>query len=367
MLKNKQLQKEGIQIIETLDTLTINAVAKTVSRKLVKAFPNLDLSEADLFISLSRLNMYVAKLPSDLSSAKYDSENHSIYFGENVDLSHIDTCVIHECLHALQEVRNESGELLNLGFCDFTKKNLRGIALNEASVQLMSSHVLKKQTDTVRYFDMTITTVSPSYYPLECSLVSELLYITGNYPLFYSTLHGDSLFKEKLTGLTNPSFYNTFVKNLDNLMELEDKLNLKTSYISYIDNEKEIAKINMQISKLRTKIQNLFLDTQNLILTTYFDKKFNTISTFVQIEDYRKKLYNFKNLIGYTDDYSFYNDYYIHKMADLEIKHNEIENHNLNINNTLLLTNNKVSLFAKVLKSITKLWTSKEALTKTDY
>ena len=241
---NKQLQKEGIQIIETLDTLTINSVAKTVAKKLVVAFPTLNLSETDLFIRLSRLHMYVAKLPADLSSAKYDSKNCSIYFGENVDLSHIDTCVIHECLHALQEVRNENNELINLGFYDFTKSNTNGMALNEASVQLMSSYALKKKIDIVKYFDITIPTISPAYYPLECTLVNELTYITGNYSLFYSTLYSNNMFKEKIIQLTDTSFYNTFLKNLNKLMHYEDLLNIETSYMANIESKKNFSKID---------------------------------------------------------------------------------------------------------------------------
>ena len=99
----------------------------------------------------------------------------------------------------------------------------------------------------------------------------------------------------------------------------------------------------------------MFLTTQNLILTSYFDKKFNTISTFVQMEDYRKKLYNFKDFIGYTSTYSFYNDYYIKKMADLEKKRTELENA-FRINPSLSLVPQKSNWLMTLFRKLRKLF-----------
>ena len=66
-----ELKKEGIEIIKKLDTLTINSIAKNVSEKLVAAFPNQNLEKQDLFMKLSRLDMYVTKMSEGLSTAKY--------------------------------------------------------------------------------------------------------------------------------------------------------------------------------------------------------------------------------------------------------------------------------------------------------
>lgn len=361
----EEIEKEGIHIIETLDTLTINAIAKTVASKLVKAFPNQDLDDAEIFIKLSRLNMYVAKLPSDLSSAKYYYKNRSIYFNENVDLSHIDSCVIHECIHAIQEDRDEKDNLIRLGFCNFLSSRLKGMALNEAAVQQMSSYAVNSSLDTVKYFDITLSTSSPSHYTLECALLNQMAYLTGNYPLFHSTLYSDDLFREKFISLTNKETYQTIEKNLDKMLDLEDALNKQTFYLTTIDeNAKVLSNIAKKISKIRTKIQCLFLDTQNLILTRYFDKKFMAISTLVQIDDYRKKLYNFKDLIGYTDTYSFYNDYYIQKMSELELKRNEVENKELSTNSSLLLVPMKQNFLSTLIQKVTKLWSRNEVYEK---
>ena len=57
-----ELKKYGICVTEKLDTLTINSIAKNISQKLCQTFPNFGLNQNDLFIRLSRLDMYKAKM-----------------------------------------------------------------------------------------------------------------------------------------------------------------------------------------------------------------------------------------------------------------------------------------------------------------
>ncbi|MBO5478286.1 MAG: hypothetical protein J6A04_00930 [Clostridia bacterium] len=354
---DQELKKEGIEVIKPLDQLNINIIAKAVATKLVKAFPNQGLDTKDLFIRLSKLNMYITKMSGNLSSAKYYYKNHSIYFNKDLDLTNIDVCAIHECIHALQEYRDEKDNLLRLGFCNFTSSSLPGMALNEAAVQLMSSYAIGATLDTVKYFDITLPTYSPSHYALECTLLNQMAYLTGNYDLFNSTLYSNDLFMDKFILLTSKSTFYSVQSNLDKIMDLEDNLSFQVSLLADIEeNSKNIAKITNKISKLRSQIQSLFLDTQNLILTSYFDKKFNAISTLVQAEDYRKKLYNFKDYIGYTNDYSFYNEYYVQKMADLEWKRNEIENNAFQTNPALLLVPKKQNLVITFFRKLKKLF-----------
>ena len=58
-----ELKKDGIEVVEKLDTLTINSIAKKVSNKICQTFPGYGLDENDLFIRISRLDMYKAKMP----------------------------------------------------------------------------------------------------------------------------------------------------------------------------------------------------------------------------------------------------------------------------------------------------------------
>ena len=57
------LKKDGIEVIETLDTLRINSLARNISQKICETFPKYGFNQNELFIQLSRLNMYKAKMP----------------------------------------------------------------------------------------------------------------------------------------------------------------------------------------------------------------------------------------------------------------------------------------------------------------
>ena len=209
------LKKEGIEVIKQLDTLAVNTIAKAVSDKLVTAFPEQNLNYNEIFSKLSKLDMYVAKIDSKLSLAKYFYKNRSIYFNDTIDLLNIDIYAVHECIHYLQELRDSENNLIQLGLCDFTSSNYNGMALNEAAVQLMSSKALNINADTVKYYDITFSTHSPSYYALECNLINQMAYVTGDYFLYNSTIYSNNNFINKFTSLTNKKAYFMIEQNID--------------------------------------------------------------------------------------------------------------------------------------------------------
>ena len=63
------LRKDGIEVIKKLDTLKVNSIARRVSMDICATFPNFNLNQNDLFIKLSRLNMYFAKMPEGMAEA----------------------------------------------------------------------------------------------------------------------------------------------------------------------------------------------------------------------------------------------------------------------------------------------------------
>ena len=81
-----------------------------------------------------------------------------------------------------------------------------------------------------------------------------------------------------------------------------------------------------KINALKKNITSTFIKTQNLIISSYFDKAFNNITDLEDVENYRRKLYNFKDYLGSTEGYTYFNDYYVDKMVDLEDKYNLLEN-----------------------------------------
>ena len=321
------LKKEGIEVINQLDTLTVNSLAKNISKKLCNTFPNYGLNENELFIKLSRLNMFIAKMPEGMAEANYFYKNTSIYFNEHIPMEDIEEFAIHECIHFIQEIKDKKNYLIRMGLCDCTEFKIYGLALNEASVQLMSSKVNGIPKENVKYFGISFNTNSPSYYPLECCLVSQLAYLVGEDILFKSTLQSDDTFKYEFAKLTSRKTFITIENSIDEILFAEEdiiKLNNKIAKIS--NKNKKIDDMLNKISELKNKIREIFIKTQNLIISSYFDSAFLRIENLEQLENYRKKLYNFKDFIGSCDNYTFFNNYYVEKMAMLEHKYNILEN-----------------------------------------
>ena len=86
-------------------------------------------------------------------------------------------------------------------------------------------------------------------------------------------------------------------------------------------------------------------------MKSFFNKKINDISSSDEVIKYRNLLYSFTNLIGSSDEYSFFNDFYIQKMIELDNKFNN--------NSLVIVKKSKLTLFFDKLKT---LFTSKETV-----
>lgn len=321
------LKKDGIEVIEKLDTLKINSIAMNISKKICDTFPEYGFNQNDLFIKLSRLDMYKAKMPEGMAEANYFYKNTSIYFNEHIQPEDIEEFAIHECIHYIQEVKDKKNYLIRMGLCDYTEFKIYGLGLNEAAVQLMSSKINGIPKEYVKYFGISFETISPSYYPLECCLVNQLAYITGEDVLFKSTLKSDDTFKNKLCELITPKTFMAVQNAIDDILYAEEdiiKLNNKIAEID--DRNKRVDGMLKKIEELKSEILLTFMRTQNLIISSYFDNAFNNIYDLEQLENYRKKLYLFKDYLGFTEGYTFFNEYYVKKMELLEEKYNALEN-----------------------------------------
>ena len=321
------LRKDGIEVIETLDTLKINSIARNISQKICDTFPSYGFNVNELFIRLSRINMYKAKMPEGMAEANYFYKNNSIYFNEHISDEDIDEFAIHECIHAIQEVKDKHNYLIRMGLCDYTEFKIYGLGLNEAAVQLMSSKINAIPKEYVKYFDISFETNSPSYYPLECCLVNQLAYITGEDVLFESTLKSNDNFKKVFSDLTSPKTFVAIQNAIDEILNHEEEIiKLNNRIVQIDDRNKKVDGMIKKIDELKHEITLTFLRTQNLIVSSYFDAAFDKIIDLEGVENYRRKLYNFKDYLGHTEGYTFFNDYYVSKMEKLEEKYNLLEN-----------------------------------------
>ena len=111
------------------------------------------------------------------------------------------------------------------------------------------------------------------------------------------------------------------------------------------DRNKKIDGMLKKIDELKSEIMLTFMRTQNLIISSYFDKAFENISNLEEVENYRRKLYTFKDYLGCTEGYTFFNDYYVNKMMALEEKYNYLENTSVEnvVDDSMYLTKKKSS------------------------
>lgn len=119
------------------------------------------------------------------------------------------------------------------------------------------------------------------------------------------------------------------------------------------DRNKKIDGMLKKIDELKSEIMLTFMRTQNLIISSYFDKAFENISNLEEVENYRRKLYTFKDYLGCTEGYTFFNDYYVNKMEQLENKYNALENGN--VENAIKLITKKESKLISFFKALKKL------------
>ena len=323
MSTDSRLKKEGIEIVEQLDTLKVNTIAISIASKLCLAFPEHNLNKSELFTSLSRINMYIAKMPEDSAGAKYFYKNNSIYFNKEYDLDEMAKLAMHECIHYIQEFRDANNNLVKMGLYSCTFNS--GLGINEAAVQLMASEANMCPSTSETYYNVSLNTISPNYYPLECALVNQMAYFTGTYPLFHSTLNSNDVFKNTFILKSNKRAYNTIVKNIDLLLAYENDLNYFASELQYANKVSEIKLLNKLIASKKDSITSIFFKTQNLIIESCFVSEFNNIRNLEDVKEYKNKLYNFKNIMGSNENYTFYNEFYRKIMESLEKKKEQIE------------------------------------------
>ena len=355
---NSELKKEGIEVISKLDTLKVNTICTNIASKLCLAFPEHNLNRSDLFASLCRMDMYIATMKdNDNACAKYFYKNNSIYFNEDTDLNTMATIAVHECIHHIQEILNENGELIKMGL--YNRSSNFGLGLNEAAVQLMASEANMVDESQEVYFNIYLKTCSPDYYPLECALVSEMAYFTGTYPLYNSTLNSNNVFQNTFVAKSGKKTYNTISRNLDKLLTYENDLCYYSTELKYADKIGSIKVLKSLITSKKKDIENLFFKTQNLIIKKCFISEFNSIRNLEDIKIFTKKFYDFKDVMGYAENYTYYNDFYRYIMEEIEKKKEYIKTYGeINLfepeTKALVLVDNTKSIFSFAHKLIYK-------------
>ena len=314
----KELEKEGIEVIGKLDSLITNDIIKDISRRIIETFPDFEFTNKELCEKLSKLTMYRAKMQEGMAEANYFYKNTSIYFNEHIEYEDLSEFAIHECIHYLQEKKDAENKLIKMGLCNYINNKPYGLGLNEAAVQYTSSFIIGIEPDYEKYYNI---------YPIECSLLNEITFFTGNDILFKSTLFSTDDFKNKIIEMTSEKTYKKILVLLDSILKYEEKIViLNNKAFSLKDGDSRADNINKKIETLKEKIATNYIKTQNTIIKNFFEHEFNKISNLEELEQFRHKLSDFAKLIGTTEGYTFFDNYYIETMNRLEHKCNVLEN-----------------------------------------
>ena len=291
--------------ISAKDRHTISKKAIDLIYPVVSEF---NISKEMLFNSLGKSNMYLADF-EDMSMGKYDYTTNSIYFSNELDITNLDSSVIHEILHFFQAELTENNFLVRMGLFEPSKlfRSEKGLGLNEASVQYLSSIIAKEVPDHVRYYELELVTPSSNYYPLETAIVRQMCFFTGTYPLFFSTLFSTDLFEKTFKTITSEDNYNYIEKKLTKIVHLQEKLSNIYSHI-HTHNQAESKKISVlnNITNLKNKLRETVLDVQKIIYTSAFANELDKVETVQDIVNIQTLISNFENyIISYENDYSF--------------------------------------------------------------
>lgn len=311
------LKREGISNICELNSNDVRTISSDIAIKLCLAFPEHSFNRQQLFNSFCNLKMYTASMPNDSSGAKYVAETNSIYFNNKLDFTSVPDVAMHECIHYLQNS-------FSAGKKETSHDFFSELALNEAAVQLMASEANMSNVVEEKYFDISLRTNSPDFYPLECALVNELVYFTGTFPLYHSVLFNSDVFKNTFCAKFSKRIYDRISKLLDKLLQLENDLYCYTKELSVTEKINDIKELNSIIVNQRQAITKMFFSIQNYIIRNCFTYDFNNIRDAEDLHNFKNKLYNFKNIMGTSSNYTFYNNFYCDLMNALDQKQIEV-------------------------------------------
>lgn len=348
MNADKELKKDGIVVLEPLDDSSVIYIAQNVSKKIYATFPNFEFTYNYLFDTLSKVKLYIADIPEGLSEASYFYKNSSIYFRTGMGIKDIEKYSIHEYIHHLQERKDSKGHLIRMGLCEFSGSKITGMALNEAAVQMLTSNILDQAFDTVEYYGITFPTISQEIYPLICNLVAQMAYIAGEDVLFESTLDSNDHFKNKFIALCGKEKYLKITTNLDKILHAEEKLIILSNTLQSTDmQEKKKQRCLKKIESLKKQIGTLYFETQSLMFTSFSEAMYINLMSLSDIDNFRRLLYNYQDLIGISSDNKSFHEFYVSMMEKLD------ERAELLTGNTYLipLTENKLTKIIRAIKN----------------
>ena len=332
MYINKYFKEYNIEPISEIDIREKCQFANKAAILLLDAFPNYNLDYLKIVELLQHTEMYISKIPKNISPVNYSYVDETMYISEDIELDLENKYVLHEVIHRIQEGRNKKEKLVQLGICNILETKIKGLAINEAAVQYIVEKILGNKREYIEVYEMKIPSISKDYYPVMTNLIEQLAFILGESILIDSVLNSNEEFKyNAIDELGEDNFY-IIQSNFDRILEIKN---------STIENT-EISEIEINVNR----IKELYIATQQLILTSYFDRTFKRIEKIEELKSYQKKLDKYREYIGSDEGQMLYFEYYKQQIEKIKTLQYKLENMQL-----VPVTDNKILGFFRKIKN----------------
>lgn len=357
---SKLLNKFDIKVIAKLTKEQQIVLSDNVATKISNEFNYIDYGY--LYTKLMNVKMYIAILPKEIIGAIYSYEENTLFISDTEDIETVSKELLYECIHAVQDITNKSGEEKQLGQSVLLEHKTCCIAINEASVQYIVAKIFNEEEKYVEAYGIKAKTYNTNRYPLICNILLQLLFISNEKTLVKSTIYSlDEFTLDIIQNIEKNSYIN--IQN-----DLEEMLYTSEQIIGIkelINNRTQEGYFNIQqylneIYEKEEKIRKLYMNCQMSIFTMYFDILFSKIESSTDIKLYISKLENFKELIGFYIDENqeyflkYYKNYYKQKQEKLILREEEIKRKS-DLAITVISDNMMIQIFNKIKDNVNRI------------
>ena len=312
MFAQKKLENLGIEVIDRIEDEKVIKIVDEVSTKIKNTFSNANINYLEIYKTLLDTPMYYAKIPDGLSEVNYLYKTSTIYFSDKMNWENIGEYVYHEFIHRLQERKDKKGNLTRMGICEVNEISVKGTALNEGAIQYLVSKILEYLPHIAVIYDIFLP-IKTEYYPLLTNLVSQLAFLLDENILIDSTINGNENFKIEIMENIGENEYCIIEKNMNTILKTKDCM------AEYQKNEEKI-------DKSIKYIRSLFYETQTAIYKGYFDKILKRVENDFEVEMIKKKIYEYKSMIGYDKENNDFENYYEEFLSKADAKIEDFRN-----------------------------------------
>lgn len=329
----KELENIGIEQLEKVETERKIKFARDISEKLSNNVKELSGFYNELYIRIYNCDIYYAKVPEKFKGVFYFYKNNTIYISK--EENDTDEYLIHEVIHYLQKFGSESySDPKRAGLCTFLDLKIKGLGINEAIVQYITSMAMGKKIQRIENDKISFCTNSEKNYKYITSLANQIIFLMNGKQAILSTINTDDKFENDL--------YNTFEGGTDRILKSFDNLFEET---------------NKQVRD-EEKIINSYMQTQKDIYTTYFSNMYKRINSIEDVKNQVDKLEKLDIIIGkYLNKENEFEKFKSDMKAMFWEKYVEINKKEAK--QALMVVNNNV--FYKIHRRITKFFQKKFA------